>query len=86
MTTSAALTCGFSQRFDAKQSSPALIKLLEKGTLPVKDARVFVPGCGRGYDCVAFSQAGAKETVGLELAESAVRGLARVVVLCAEEW
>lgn len=71
------------QRFDAKQSSPALIKLLEEGTLPVKDARVFVPGCGRGYDCVAFSQAGAKETVGLELAESAVRCLARLVAFCA---
>ena len=34
--------------------------------------RVFVPGCGRGYDLVALLAAGAEEAVGLELAPTAV--------------
>lgn len=40
--------------------------------------RVFVPGCGRGYDVVAFAQAGAAAAVGLELAPTAAQ--------CASEY
>lgn len=60
------------QRFDACQSSPALLDLLKRGTVAVEGKRVFVPGCGRGYDPVTFIKAGAKEAIGLELAPSAV--------------
>lgn len=50
---------------------------------PLVDARgkrCFVPGCGRGYDVVAFARAGAAEAVGLELspaAAEAARGYIR---------
>lgn len=40
--------------------------------MSVLGAKVYVPGCGRGYDCVAFYKAGAKTVVGLEIADSAV--------------
>ncbi|KAL6769478.1 hypothetical protein ACKKBG_A31170 [Auxenochlorella protothecoides x Auxenochlorella symbiontica] len=59
------------ERFDACQSSPALLDLLKRGTVAVEGKRVFVPGCGRGYDPVTFIKAGAKEAIGLELAPSA---------------
>jgi Thiopurine S-methyltransferase (TPMT) len=60
------------QLFDAMKSSPALDSLIVGGTLDLSEKRVFVPGCGRGYDLVTFVKAGAKEALGLELAPSAV--------------
>lgn len=60
------------QAFDAKQSSPALLTLLNDGTVNPSGKRVFVPGCGRGYDLVTFIKAGAASAVGLELAPTAV--------------
>lgn len=48
----------------------------EQPPLPSIDARgkrVLVPGCGRGYDVVAFAQAGAGAAVGLELSPVAAR-------------
>lgn len=41
--------------------------------------RVFVPGCGRGYDLVEFARAGAAAAVGLELAPTAQRAAAAYV-------
>jgi len=44
------------------------------GPPPAVDARgkrALVPGCGRGYDVVAFARAGAAEAVGLELSAAA---------------
>ena len=38
----------------------------------VRGKRVVVPGCGRGYDIVAFVQSGASECIGLELSKTAV--------------
>ncbi|RMZ53352.1 hypothetical protein APUTEX25_004840 [Auxenochlorella protothecoides] len=48
-----------------------MLDLLKRGTVAVEGKRVFVPGCGRGYDPVTFIKAGAKEAIGLELAPSA---------------
>lgn len=62
------------QAFDAERSSPALVRMLREGRFPtVKDGRVLVPGCGRGYDCVSFvAEGGAAEALGLELSPVAV--------------
>ena len=59
------------QAFDAAGASPVLRGLLSSGELAVAGKSVFVPGCGRGYDLVAFAQAGAASVVGLELAPTA---------------
>ena len=65
------------EAFDAHASSPALTVLLERGRgLDVVGRRVFVPGCGRGYDLATFVRAGAALAVGLELAPSALRDAA----------
>jgi SAM-dependent methyltransferase len=59
--------------FDAAASSPALTAALAAGKLgELEGKRVFVPGCGRGYDLVTFVQSGAMAAVGLELAPTAV--------------
>lgn len=61
------------QAFDGAQSPPSLTALLRAGTLgDLSDKRVFIPGCGRGYDLVSFVNAGAAEAVGLELSPTAV--------------
>lgn len=62
------------QRFDAKGPAPSLITLLEtrKDLVDCTGKRVFIPGCGRGYDNVLFALQGAKEALGLELAPTAV--------------
>lgn len=64
------------QLFDATKSSAALDALIADGPFGLsnlREKRIFVPGCGRGYDLVTFVKAGAKEALGLELAPSAVR-------------
>lgn len=59
------------QAFDASRASPALAALLQRGELQVAGKRVFVPGCGRGYDVQLFASHGAEAVVGLELAPTA---------------
>ena len=61
------------QAFDAATASPVLTSLLTSGALEVAGKRVFVPGCGRGYDVVEFARRGAAAAVGLELAPTAAR-------------
>lgn len=61
------------QAFDAECCSPSLQELLSSQLGDLEGKKVFIPGCGRGYDVVAFAKAGAKEVVGLELAPTAVR-------------
>lgn len=39
--------------------------------IDARNKRALVPGCGRGYDVVAFAQAGASAAVGLELSTKA---------------
>ena len=58
-------------KWDAATSPPSLPALL-KTLDDVKGKRVFIPGCGRGYDVVTFAKAGAKEVIGLELSPTAV--------------
>lgn len=40
-------------------------------SIDAKGKRALVPGCGRGYDVVAFARAGAAESIGLELSATA---------------
>jgi SAM-dependent methyltransferase len=40
-------------------------------SIDARNKRALVPGCGRGYDVVAFAQAGASAAVGLELSPKA---------------
>ena len=47
------------QRFDASDSSPALLTLMRSGALDVRGKRCVVPGCGRGYDAFHFALNGA---------------------------
>ena len=62
------------QAFDAERSSPVLVRMLREGRFPtVRGGRVLVPGCGRGYDPVAFAvEGGAALALGLELSAGAV--------------
>ncbi|KAL4418915.1 hypothetical protein ABPG77_003705 [Micractinium sp. CCAP 211/92] len=59
------------QRFDATQSPPVLSRELANGGLSAAEARVLIPGCGRGYDVETFVRAGASSVAGLELAPTA---------------
>eukprot|EP00877_Chromochloris_zofingiensis_P008226 jgi/Chrzof1/3657/Cz13g04010.t1 len=61
------------QRWDAAQCSPQLLDLISSGALTVAGKRVLVPGCGRGYDVIAFAQAGAAASIGLEISPVGVR-------------
>lgn len=67
------------QAFDAARESPALAHALATGALDVRGKRVYVPGCGRGYDLPAFLRAGAAEVVGLEYAPTAQQEAAAFV-------
>ena len=61
------------QAFDAGRSPPHLTQLLESDTLSnLKEKTVLVPGCGRGYDVVSFSQV-CQSVTGVELAPTAVQ-------------
>lgn len=64
------------QLFDQGRSPPILPTLLTKGTVNVQGKRCLVPGCGRGYDVATFAKFGAAESVGLELAPSALEAAA----------
>ena len=56
--------------WDKGEPAPGLIDWLKNQTLD-PDARVLVPGCGRGHDANAWAQAGF-ETTGLDLSNLAV--------------
>ncbi|CAN0271480.1 unnamed protein product [Pylaiella littoralis] len=55
--------------WDTGVVSPALQKLLDEGVLP--KGRSLVPGCGRGYDAIAFGKSGYDST-GLDLSPTGV--------------
>jgi len=57
-------------RWDAGAAAPALVDLLEAGTLP--KGRALVPGAGSGYDVLALAGAGFDAT-GLDLAPTALK-------------
>ena len=69
-------------KFDAGKPSPMLEHVIAAsitdtninsfGAVDVKDKRVLVPGCGRGYDVIAFYEAGASESLGIDLAPTGV--------------
>lgn len=63
--------CSALQAFDAARASPALTDLIASGALDLPGKRVFVPGCGRGYDLVEFLRSGAAQAVGLDFAPGA---------------
>ncbi|KAG8061754.1 hypothetical protein GUJ93_ZPchr0003g17856 [Zizania palustris] len=58
--------------WDLGQPTPAVVRLVQSGTLPAGDATtVLVPGCGTGYDVVALSSPG-RFVVGLDVCETAI--------------
>ncbi|XP_006652014.1 probable thiol methyltransferase 2 [Oryza brachyantha] len=59
--------------WDLGQPTPAVVELVQSGTLPAAgDATtVLVPGCGAGYDVVALSGHG-RFVVGLDVCEAAI--------------
>eukprot|EP00045_Choanoeca_perplexa_P022963 m.11476 g.11476 ORF g.11476 m.11476 type:complete len:274 (-) comp9822_c0_seq1:93-914(-) len=57
-------------RWDTDGSSPALVNLLKQGQLP--KGKALVPGCGRGYDAIAFAAFG-YHAVGMDLSDTAVK-------------
>ncbi|KAJ1292746.1 hypothetical protein BS78_01G014000 [Paspalum vaginatum] len=58
--------------WDLGQPTPAVVELVNSGTLPSDAATVLVPGCGAGYDVVALSGAG-RFVVGLDICETAIQ-------------
>jgi cyclopropane fatty-acyl-phospholipid synthase-like methyltransferase len=56
--------------WDKGEPAPGLVDWLKKQTLD-PDARVLVPGCGRGHDASAWAKAGF-DTTGMDLAEIAL--------------
>lgn len=54
--------------WDAGTSPPALQYLLARGQIPA--GRIFVPGCGTGYDLATLARAD-REVVGLDLSDEA---------------
>ena len=56
--------------WDKGEPAPGLVDWLKKHTLD-PDARVLVPGCGRGHDASAWAKAGF-DTTGMDLAEIAL--------------
>lgn len=61
------------ERFDGGRIAPFLAAKLSRGDLNVAGKTCLVPGCGRGYDCLAFAKAGASKAIGLELSPTAVK-------------
>eukprot|EP00904_Undaria_pinnatifida_P005885 jgi/Undpi1/2426/HiC_scaffold_13.g05807.m1 len=66
-------------KWDTGTVSPALQKLLDEGVLP--KGRSLVPGCGRGYDAIAFGKSG-YDSIGLDLSPS---GVVQAKALLAEQ-
>lgn len=63
--------------WDTGAPAPALLELIEAGTLP--GGRALVPGCGAGYDVFALAGSGRYERVtGLDLAPTAAERFAAV--------
>jgi hypothetical protein len=60
------------EAWDKSGASPGLAKLLTEVNGDIKGKRVVVPGCGRGYDLVAFADAGAEFCLGMEISEHAI--------------
>ena len=56
--------------WDKGEPAPGLVDWLKKQTLD-PDARVLVPGCGRGHDALAWAKAGF-DTTSMDLAEIAL--------------
>ena len=56
--------------WDKGEPAPGLVDWLKKHTLD-PDARILVPGCGRGHDASAWAKAGF-DTTGMDLAEIAL--------------
>mmetsp|Transcript_5272 Transcript_5272/g.6999 ORF Transcript_5272/g.6999 Transcript_5272/m.6999 type:complete len:217 (-) Transcript_5272:264-914(-) len=54
--------------FDLGHASPPLVRI--RSSLPAGTG--FVPGCGRGYDCIALSEGGKRKVTGLDIVERAV--------------
>lgn len=61
------------QAFDCSGPSATLVALLKRMGTPAPGSRALVPGCGRGYDCVALAEAGFDQVIGLELSSSATK-------------
>lgn len=57
--------------WDKMGPAKALVELLQSKA--VQGKRILVPGCGRGYDLVAFAEAGAEYCLGLEISEHAMK-------------
>ncbi|XP_020089880.1 thiocyanate methyltransferase 1-like isoform X2 [Ananas comosus] len=56
--------------WDLGRPTPVVPQLVQSGTLP--KGRVLVPGCGLGYDVVAFASPG-RFVVGLDISDTAIR-------------
>ncbi|KAI3614129.1 hypothetical protein WG66_010698 [Moniliophthora roreri] len=56
--------------WDAGQTQPALVHLLQSGTLPL-EGRALVPGCGAGYDPIYLASLGFS-VIGLDVSETAL--------------
>jgi len=62
----------FAPPWDSSDVQPALKELIEeKGFQLSKDAKVLVPGCGRGYDVAFFASLGL-DVIGLDVSEKGV--------------
>ena len=57
--------------FDCNGPSATLVGALSRLPTPPPGSSAFVPGCGRGYDCLALASHGFDRVVGLELSSSA---------------
>lgn len=56
--------------WDLGEPTPAVVKLVQSGTLPA--GSVLVPGCGGGYDAVALS-GGGRSVVGLDVCDAVIQ-------------
>ena len=56
-------------KFDKQSPSPALVKLLEEGKVPL--GRALIPGCGRGYD-VALLASPNRHALGIDIVDTAM--------------
>merc|ERR1712183_1155254 len=59
------------EAFDCNGPSACLVGALSRFPKPPRNSTALVPGCGRGYDCVALAAHGFDQVIGLELSPSA---------------
>lgn len=57
------------EKFDALEPLPALVKMVEEGSVP--SGRALVPGCGRGYDVVLLASS-ERHCTGLDISPIAI--------------